>query len=141
MFGRKSGNDNGGFGGFLAEGAEIDGEVRFGDELRIDGKVSGRIVSQRGRLIIGDNGHVEADVEVGTASVGGTVVGTLVATTKVEIHSTGKVYGNIQAPTLIIEEGAIFEGHCEMARGGEAPAHAPREVESEAEAEAERAAG
>lgn len=120
MFGRKSGGDTGGFGGFLAEGAEIDGEVRFGDELRIDGRVSGRIISDKGRLIIGDSGTVEAEIAVGVASIGGTIVGTLVASQKVEIHSTGKVYGNIQAPTLIIEEGAIFEGHCEMSKAVEA---------------------
>jgi cytoskeletal protein CcmA (bactofilin family) len=129
MFGRKPSSDNGGFGGFLAEGAEIDGEVRFGDELRIDGRVTGRIVSQRGRLVIGDGANVEAEIEVGSASVGGTIVGTLVASQKVEIHATGKVYGNINAPTLIIEEGAIFEGHCEMAKAAEArePARAKRD--------------
>jgi cytoskeletal protein CcmA (bactofilin family) len=129
MFGRKAGNDSGGFGGFLAEGAEIDGEVRFGAELRIDGRVTGRVVSQKGRLIVGDSGNVEADIEVGSASIGGTVIGTLVANQKVEIHSTGKVYGNINAPTLIIEEGAIFEGHCEMAKAVETlePKKAQRE--------------
>lgn len=125
MFGTKklSGGGGGGFGGFLAEGTEIDGEVRFAEELRIDGHVTGRVVSPNGRLTIGDTGVITADVEVGSASVGGTVSGTLVAREKVEIHSTGKVYGDIQAPALIIEEGAIFEGRCEM-RKSEAPAPA-----------------
>ena len=139
MFGKRSGGDNGGFGGFLAEGAEIEGVVKFGDELRIDGRVAGRVVSQKGRLVIGDTGNVEADIEVGTASVGGTVVGTLVASQKVEIHSTGKVYGNIQAPTLIIEEGAIFEGHCEMARASETR-ETGKKAKSEAAVASERAA-
>ena len=116
MFNKRSESSSGGFGGFLAEGTEIDGEVRFSDELRIDGTLSGRISSKQGRLVIGKSGSVTADIEVGTASVGGTVSGTLTATVKVEIHATGRVYGDIFAPALIIEEGAIFDGRCEMAR-------------------------
>jgi cytoskeletal protein CcmA (bactofilin family) len=118
MFGKRGeSSSNGGFGGFLAEGTEVEGEVRFADELRIDGAISGRIVSPQGRLVIGKTGSVTADIEVGTASIGGTVSGTLTATVKVEIHATGRVYGDIFAPALIIEEGAIFDGRCEMARG------------------------
>jgi cytoskeletal protein CcmA (bactofilin family) len=118
VFGKRSENSSsGGFGGFLAEGTEIEGEVRFADELRIDGALSGRILSKQGRLVIGKSGSVTADIEVGTASIGGTVSGTLTATVKVEIHATGRVYGDIFAPALIIEEGAIFDGRCEMGRG------------------------
>ena len=54
--------------GFLAEGTEIKGEIRFRELMRIDGKVSGTIVSE-GELVIGEAGHVEADVKVGTLSV------------------------------------------------------------------------
>jgi cytoskeletal protein CcmA (bactofilin family) len=113
---RRRGGDGGGFSGFLAEGTEIDGEVRFADELRIDGKLTGKVLSSKGRLTVGNPGNVEADIEVGTASIGGTVVGTLVASVKVEILATGRVFGNIQSPALIIEEGAVFEGRCEMAK-------------------------
>ena len=114
MFRKKGGTTAGGFGGFLAEGTEVDGEVRFDDELRIDGRVTGRIISEKGRLTVGDTGAITADIEVGTASIGGTVSGTLTASVKVEIHATGRVYGDIFAPALIIEEGAVFEGRCEM---------------------------
>ena len=117
MFNKKGNGSGGeGFGGFLAEGTEIDGEVRFVDELRIDGKLTGRIVSAKGRLTVGDTGKITADIAVGTALVGGTISGTLTASVKVEIHSSGRVYGDIHAPALIIEEGAVFEGRCEMTR-------------------------
>ena len=116
------GAESSGFGGFLAEGTEIDGEVRFSDELRADGRITGRIFSEKGRLMVGDTGHIEADIDVGVASISGTVSGTLNASVKVEIHSTGRFYGNIHAPALIIEEGAVFEGNCAMS-GTEGPAH------------------
>jgi cytoskeletal protein CcmA (bactofilin family) len=119
MFTRRGDGGGQGFSGFLAEGTEIDGEIRFADELHIDGTVTGRVLSPKGRLTIGHPGSVHADVHVGTASISGTVVGTLVAKVKVEILATGRVYGNIHSPALIIEEGAVFEGHCEMAQGRE----------------------
>lgn len=115
---RKKNNEGGdGFGGILSEGTEIDGEVRFADELRVDGRITGKVQSERGRLLVGESGHVEAEVYVAIASISGTMSGTLVAATKVEIHATGRFYGNIHAPALIIEEGAVFEGNCEMAAG------------------------
>ncbi|MBK6315190.1 MAG: polymer-forming cytoskeletal protein [Blastocatellia bacterium] len=115
---RKKNNGGGdGFGGILSEGTEIDGEVRFADELRVDGRITGKVQSERGRLLVGESGHVEAEVYVAIASISGTMSGTLVAATKVEIHATGRFYGNIHSPALIIEEGAVFEGNCEMATG------------------------
>jgi cytoskeletal protein CcmA (bactofilin family) len=142
MLGRKNKGSSEGFGGFLGEGTEIDGDVRFNDELRVDGKVGGRVISERGRLVVGESGEVNADVYVGIASIGGTVSGTITASVKVELHSTGRFYGSIHAPALIIEEGAVFEGHCDM------NASAPSNVESIADREEtsetprmERAAG
>ena len=119
MFNTKKTTTGGtGFGGFLAEGTEIEGDVRFADELRIDGSVNGRVMSDRGRLVVGDTGKVTAEITVGTASISGMIRGTLVAAVKVEIHSTGQVFGDIRSPALIIEEGGVFEGNCAMAKSG-----------------------
>jgi cytoskeletal protein CcmA (bactofilin family) len=120
---KSQGAEQGGFGGFLAEGTEIDGEVRFSDELRADGRITGKIYSEKGRLMVGDTGNIEADIDVGVASISGTVSGTLNASVKVEIHSTGRFYGNIHSPALIIEEGAVFEGNCAMAGTAGRPVH------------------
>lgn len=117
MLGKKNKGSGDGFGGFLGEGTDIEGDVRFNDELRVDGRVGGRVISEKGRLVVGESGEVNADVFVGIASISGTVTGTLTASIKVELHSTGRFYGNIHAPALIIEEGAQFEGHCGMNAG------------------------
>lgn len=105
--------------GFLAEGTEIKGEIRFKDMLRIDGKASGKIVSE-GELVIGENGSVEAEVSVGTLSVSGQVTGTIHAAEKVEIHPKGRVHGDmtIARANLIIHEGGVFEGKIDMAGMG-----------------------
>ena len=102
--------------GFLAEGTEIKGEIRFKDMLRVYGKVSGKIVSE-GELVIGETGSVEAEVSVGTLSVSGQVTGTIHAKEKVEIHPKGRVHGDmtITRANLVIHEGGVFEGKIDMA--------------------------
>lgn len=100
--------------GFLGDGTDINGEVKFTEILRVDGKVTGKVVSDNGSLLIGETGHVKATIEAGSVSVSGIVEGTITARTKVEIHGKGKVYGDVFTPNLIIEHGAVFDGKCHM---------------------------
>jgi cytoskeletal protein CcmA (bactofilin family) len=110
--------------GFLAEGTEIKGEIRFRDILRVDGKISGKITSE-GELVIGESGEVEAEVRVGTLSVSGRLSGTVNATEKVEIHPKGRVHGDVSIakPNLVIHEGGTFEGNIDMGTAARPEAH------------------
>jgi cytoskeletal protein CcmA (bactofilin family) len=99
---------------FLGEGVEITGEVRFSDVMRVDSQISGTIVSDSGSLIIMEKGVVKATVQVGVVEVSGIVEGTITAKTSVKILSTGRVYGDIYTPALIIDHGAVFDGKCHM---------------------------
>ena len=99
--------------GFLDRGATFRGELEFEDTMRIDGKFNGKIHSKN-ELIVGESAHIEGDIHVGRIAISGTVVGKIVADTRVEIHRNGKVYSDIDTPALIIEEGAIFQGNCVM---------------------------
>jgi cytoskeletal protein CcmA (bactofilin family) len=100
--------------GFLDQGTEILGELRFRDTFRVDGHVKGRIVSDN-TLIVGETGVVEAEVECGVVSIRGTVTGRILARQRLELLSGAKVQGTLVAPKLVIEEGAFFQGDCEMA--------------------------
>jgi cytoskeletal protein CcmA (bactofilin family) len=119
----KDGPASGELNGFLGEGTWVKGEIHFRDTLRVDGKVTGKIVSER-ELIVGQTGEVEAEVEVGSLSVSGKVIGTVKVKDRIEIHPRGRVYGELKlpSPNLIIEEGAIFEGSIEMNAPQDAPA-------------------
>lgn len=99
--------------GFLDRGAEISGELRFGAVLRVDGFIRGSVVSE-GELVIGESGVIEANIEVGSASIAGRIVGMVCAKHRVEIHPSGKVIGDIITPSLTIHDGAVFEGTCHM---------------------------
>lgn len=99
--------------GFIDKDTEIIGDIRFKDSFRIDGKFKGKILSGSS-LIIGETGDVEADIEAGSISINGKVKGTLNAAELIEIFSQGRVIGKMMAPKLIIEEGAFFQGSCQM---------------------------
>ena len=100
--------------GFIASGTLITGEASFKSLLRIDGRFSGRINSATGTLIVGSGGQVDANVEVSIATIHGVVNGDVIAGQRIELGRAGKLNGNIQTPSLMIEQGGIFEGSCKM---------------------------
>src|SRR4030095_15293443 len=100
--------------GFVGSGTELTGETTFKAMLRVDGHLSGKISSSSGTLIVGATGKIDANVEVAVAVVHGTVNGDIIASQRLELGRASKVNGNIQTPSLIIEQGGIFEGNCKM---------------------------
>jgi cytoskeletal protein CcmA (bactofilin family) len=103
--------------GFLDSGSHVNGELRFQTSFRVDGKLDGTVVSD-GDLIVGDGGEVEGDLRVGQIVISGTVRGTIRAAKRVHISPSGKVFADVDTPSLIIEDGAVFEGRCSMSREG-----------------------
>ena len=103
---------------FLGMDTEFEGTLVFNGAVRIDGKLSGEIFSS-GTLIIGESAIIKSQIHVADVIISGTVYGDIFAENKVEINVPGKLFGNIQAPKLVIEEGVIFEGHCKMKDLGE----------------------
>lgn len=99
--------------GFIDKDTEITGDIKFKDSFRIDGMFKGKILSGSS-LIIGETGDVEADIEAGSISINGKVKGSLNANDRIEIFSLGRVTGKLVTPKLIIEEGAFFQGSCQM---------------------------
>ncbi|MBI2570015.1 MAG: polymer-forming cytoskeletal protein [Candidatus Schekmanbacteria bacterium] len=103
----------GGICAFLGPGAIFDGELRFQGTVRIDGALRGSVRSE-GHLVIGDEGTVDADIEVGSISVSGKVSGTITAKEKIELLSPARVYADLDTPTLSLEPGVLFQGACKM---------------------------
>lgn len=100
--------------GFVGTGTTVAGDAEFKGMLRVDGHFRGRIRSEKGALIVSAGGVVDADVEVATARVNGTVNGDITASERIEFGRSARVRGNIRTPALVIEQGAIFEGQCRM---------------------------
>jgi cytoskeletal protein CcmA (bactofilin family) len=115
--------------GFLDEGTEFSGELRFRDTLRIDGRAKGRIVSDN-TLIVGEAGQVDAEIDCAVVSIRGRVSGTVRGRQRIELLSGCRVTATLVSPKLVVEDGAFFQGDCRMGEppaGFVAPAAAPAE--------------
>ena len=101
---------------FIDEGSEIEGKYSFSGTVMLNGKLSGEIQT-KDTLIIGEKGVVNAIVRAGTVIISGEVVGNVNATERVELRGTARVFGDVEAPVVVVEEGVLFEGHCRMSKG------------------------
>lgn len=99
----------------LKEDASFEGKLVFDGSVLINGKFNGEIYSS-GELVVGRSGLVKGQVEIGTITVQGEVNGNIKASQKIIVSSPAVVRGDICAPSLLIEEGAVFEGNCSMGR-------------------------
>jgi cytoskeletal protein CcmA (bactofilin family) len=107
--------------GWIGKGVEVIGDVIFLDKLQVDGKVNGKLYSEKGTLIIGETGKIEGQIDVGSCVVHGSINGDLNARARVEIHRTGKLHGDVITPALVVEEGSIFNGAIRMTKDAEIP--------------------
>jgi len=114
-----------GLGAFLDEGSEIEGKYTCSGTVMLDAKVRGEITS-KDTLIIGEHGVVEARVLGVTVVVRGKLVGTIVATERIDLKGSARVTGDVEAPIITVDEGAHLDGRCRTTR--KTPAEAPLAV-------------
>ncbi len=98
---------------FLDEGSEIEGKYTFSGTVLLNGKFQGEIASPD-TLIIGERGVVNASVRAGTLVVNGELVGNVHASDRIELSGKARVFGDLESPIIVLEEGVMFEGHCRM---------------------------
>ncbi len=98
---------------YLGQDTVFSGVLSFNGVVRIDGKMDGEVHTDD-TLIVGETGTLEADITAGTVICRGKIKGTIKATKRIEIHTDSEVVGNIAAPSLLVEDGAIFDGSCDM---------------------------
>jgi cytoskeletal protein CcmA (bactofilin family) len=100
---------------FIDEGSSIEGKFSFTGAVMLNGRLHGEIVSND-TLIVGEKGVVNASIRAGFVQIYGEVVGNVYASERAELCANSRVYGDVDAPVVIIEDGAIFEGHCRMTK-------------------------
>ena len=98
----------------LGEEARIEGLLDFEGTLRLDGKLEGTLMGRNGTLIVGEKAVLKAEITVKNAVIMGTVTGTVEALEKIELYPPAKIDGDIMAPKVTIEAGAILNGKCLM---------------------------
>ncbi len=95
--------------------ASMQGTLSFKDpvNLCINGNFDGNL-DTKGRLTIGRTAVVHADIKGEYVLIGGRVAGEVIASRELKIAATAQLTGNIKTPSLSVEQGAVFQGKCEM---------------------------
>src|SRR5437870_13819321 len=98
---------------FIDEGSQIEGKYTFDGTVMLNGHFSGEIHTND-TLIIGEKGVVNASIRAGAVVISGEVVGNVLASERVELRGSARVFGDVEAPVGEGEEGVQFEGHRTM---------------------------
>lgn len=104
----------------ISAGTVIEGEINCRGDLRVDGKVIGRITS-KSKVVIGTTGEVEGDITCQHADIFGKYNGNMRIAEILFMKSSCQIKGDIHAGKLVVESGAVFSGHCHMGDTPPAP--------------------
>jgi len=97
----------------IGEGTVLSGDVKVEGSIEVDGEFEGKI-DATDTLIVGENGKVDGDATVGNAIIGGRMYGNVFASGKIELRHGSQLLGDIKTRGLVIEDGVVFQGNCQM---------------------------
>jgi cytoskeletal protein CcmA (bactofilin family) len=98
---------------FLGKGVRFNGVVHFDGTVRIDGRLDGEIHT-KGTLVVGENAVIKGIITAGTMTSGGRIQGNVTATERVHLLKSAVMIGDVRSPAFSMEDGAHFQGQCDM---------------------------
>jgi cytoskeletal protein CcmA (bactofilin family) len=105
---------------FVGGTTVVEGKIKTDGSIRIDGKLIGDLVS-KADAALGNNGVVEGNMIARNVTLAGKVTGTVTASEKLVLEARSMVKGDIRAAKLVVDEGAVFDGHCAMSASPVSP--------------------
>ena len=112
---------------YLDERSDVEGTCTFSGTAMLNGKLKG-LVQSSDTVIVGEKGVVTANIHGGCVLIRGEVVGNVVATERLELRGNARVFGDVETPVVVIDEGVVFEGHCRMTKTRPAELPAARDL-------------
>ena len=97
----------------ILAGTSITGDIVSDGDIRVDGKVAGSM-KVTGKLVIGEHGLVEGEVECKNAAIAGQLEGTINVAQSLSLSASAKVKGKVQVEKLAVEPGAEINGSLAM---------------------------
>lgn len=97
----------------IGPGITVNGRLTGSEDVTVVGRVEGTVALDS-QLMVAEDGEVVAEVEADTVTIEGTLDGDIVADDTVRLMPGCQVTGNIRAPRINIEEGALFKGNIDM---------------------------
>ena len=113
----------------VGQGARLEGTVVSAGSLRIDGQVKGKI-SAESDVLLSAHSHVEAEIQAQNVTIAGRFKGNIVVTGRAELARGGRVDGNVTSKSLVVAEGAIFNGQSIMDQQPAGSVPAPRTTQA-----------
>jgi cytoskeletal protein CcmA (bactofilin family) len=120
MFARDEERTAGDVNTIIGEGTILKGDVKVEGSIQVDGEFEGTI-DATDTLVIGESGKVDGDVTVANAAIGGRMYGNVFASGKIELQRGSQLLGDIKTRGLVIEDGVVFQGNCQMGDVEDAP--------------------
>jgi cytoskeletal protein CcmA (bactofilin family) len=117
----------------IARGVTLEGNFKGDGDVVVEGCVKGSLQTG-GMLTVGPEATIEAEVQVGEASVAGTIQGNITVKNRLELRSTAKVTGDVVAQVLAMEAGACLQGRLVIGKGSPGDAKQPARAERVAHA-------
>lgn len=106
----------------LGPGVSVVGDLETPGSIRVEGTLIGSIRARKA-VVVGRDGVVEGEIETADAIIAGSVVGTLKASSRLELQASARVEGTIRSGSIKVEEGATVNGDLGMS---DAPSGASR---------------
>jgi cytoskeletal protein CcmA (bactofilin family) len=97
----------------LTAGSKIVGNITADSDFRIDGTIEGEL-NCSGKVVIGESGCIKGSIVCQNAEILGLMDGKITCKQQLSLRTSGKIMGDVQTKTLIVEPGAIFNGTCSM---------------------------
>ena len=105
----------------IGPNTNFDGHLTCDGSVRIDGVCEGGRIETVGNVIISPDAMVAADIVARNVSVSGAVTGKIKASNRLEILSTGRVWGDVEVGSFLLDEDGYFRGELVMQEGPEIP--------------------
>ena len=97
----------------IGQGTSLEGNLHTAGNIRIEGKIIGSITS-KAKVVLSNTAWVKGNIVAQNAEIGGEVQGTLETSGLLILKPTAVVQGDIITNKLVFEEGAKFNGKCQM---------------------------
>lgn len=109
----------------IAANTSFEGKIKTEGSIRIDGKFVGDI-NAKANAAVGITGTIDGTLSARSITVAGKVSGTIMAAEKLVLEAKSIMQGDIRAAKLVVDEGAMFDGKCDMKQGSSAPPMLPK---------------
>ncbi|MDE2757409.1 MAG: polymer-forming cytoskeletal protein [Acidobacteriota bacterium] len=100
----------------IGESLRFEGTLNGLEDVVVDGEVKGTIRLPQCSLTVGPSGRIDADIEARNLTVLGHITGNIVCLERMSLCSTGSVDGDVRAPRILIEDGAVVRGRIDVVK-------------------------